>query len=210
MSLRHPLRQPRRPRLCRRHHRHDVRPELSHQRAHIANLSAPSSAILKNEGQLPRSDRACTANSVSKRRTAITSRRTMLRRRRRPAGREASRCRQAITGYRNAQMTVFAPTGTIGFMMDCDTTGDRARPRPGQVQEAGRRRRHQDRQQHRARRRSSNSATRPSKPKQIVAHIDSTGTIEGAPALKPEHLAVFDCSFRPQNGTRFHPLTWAI
>ena len=37
---------------------------------------------------------------------------------------------------------------------------------------------------------------------QIVSHIDSTGTIEGAPHLKPEHLAVFDCSFRPQNGTR--------
>src|SRR5437764_10279562 len=36
----------------------------------------------------------------------------------------------------------------------------------------------------------------------IVAHIDSTGTIEGAPNLKPEHLAVFDCSFRPQNGSR--------
>ncbi len=35
------------------------------------------------------------------------------------------------------------------------------------------------------------------------AHIDSTGTIEGAPGLKPEHLAVFDCSFRPQNGVRF-------
>src|SRR5438128_8643659 len=36
----------------------------------------------------------------------------------------------------------------------------------------------------------------------IVSHIDATGTIEGAPDLKPEHLAVFDCSFRPQNGTR--------
>src|SRR5262249_10153207 len=36
----------------------------------------------------------------------------------------------------------------------------------------------------------------------IVSHIDSTGTIEGAPHLKPDHLAVFDCSFRPQNGTR--------
>jgi ribonucleoside-diphosphate reductase alpha chain len=35
-----------------------------------------------------------------------------------------------------------------------------------------------------------------------VSHIDSTGTIEGAPHLKPEHLPVFDCSFRPQNGTR--------
>src|SRR4029077_16052912 len=36
----------------------------------------------------------------------------------------------------------------------------------------------------------------------IVTHIDSSGTIEGAPELKPEHLAVFDCSFRPQNGVR--------
>jgi ribonucleoside-diphosphate reductase alpha chain len=36
----------------------------------------------------------------------------------------------------------------------------------------------------------------------IVDHIDSSGTIEGAPQLKPEHLAVFDCSFRPQNGVR--------
>ena len=36
----------------------------------------------------------------------------------------------------------------------------------------------------------------------IVDHIDSTGTIEGAPVLKHEHLPVFDCSFRPQNGSR--------
>src|SRR5260370_6545444 len=37
---------------------------------------------------------------------------------------------------------------------------------------------------------------------QIVSHIDQTGTIEGTTLLKPEHLAIFDCSFRPQNGTR--------
>jgi ribonucleoside-diphosphate reductase alpha chain len=43
----------------------------------------------------------------------------------------------------------------------------------------------------------------PEQTEKIVAHIDSAGTIEGAPHLKPEHLAVFDCSFRPQNGTRF-------
>ncbi len=43
----------------------------------------------------------------------------------------------------------------------------------------------------------------PEQTEKIVAHIDSTGTIEGAPNLKPEHLAVFDCSFRPQNGVRF-------
>src|SRR5262249_11007679 len=36
----------------------------------------------------------------------------------------------------------------------------------------------------------------------IVAYIDEKGTIEGAPGLKPEHLPVFDCSFRPENGTR--------
>ena len=42
----------------------------------------------------------------------------------------------------------------------------------------------------------------PDQVEKIVSHIDSTGTIEGAPHLKPEHLPVFDCSFRPQNGTR--------
>src|SRR6202000_456791 len=42
----------------------------------------------------------------------------------------------------------------------------------------------------------------PEQVEKIVAHIDSTGTIEGAPQLKPEHLSVFDCSFRPQNGAR--------
>jgi ribonucleoside-diphosphate reductase alpha chain len=42
----------------------------------------------------------------------------------------------------------------------------------------------------------------PGQVEQIVSHIDATGTIEGAPHLKPEHLAVFDCSFRPQNGVR--------
>jgi ribonucleoside-diphosphate reductase alpha chain len=42
----------------------------------------------------------------------------------------------------------------------------------------------------------------PEQTEQIVTHIDSTGTIEGAPHIKPEHLPVFDCSFRPQNGVR--------
>src|SRR5437764_4646442 len=42
----------------------------------------------------------------------------------------------------------------------------------------------------------------PEQVEKIVTHIDSAGTIEGAPELKPEHLAVFDCSFRPQNGVR--------
>ncbi len=42
----------------------------------------------------------------------------------------------------------------------------------------------------------------PEQVNKIVDHIDSTGTIEGAPFLKDEHLPVFDCSFRPQNGMR--------
>ncbi len=36
----------------------------------------------------------------------------------------------------------------------------------------------------------------------IVSYIDATGTIEGAPGILPEHLAVFDCSFKPAKGTR--------
>src|SRR5207247_6333058 len=42
----------------------------------------------------------------------------------------------------------------------------------------------------------------PEQGSEIVSYIDSTGTIEGAPHLKEEHLPVFDCSFRPQNGVR--------
>src|ERR1700728_3134764 len=105
------------------------------------------------------------------------------------------------SGYRNAQVTVLAPTGTIGFMMDCDTTGiepDLALVKykklvgggvikivnntvPSALTKLGY---------------TTNQVNA------IVDHIDSSGTIEGAPYLKPEHLAVFDCSFRPQNGTR--------
>jgi ribonucleoside-diphosphate reductase alpha chain len=107
-----------------------------------------------------------------------------------------------IYGYRNAQTTVIAPTGTIGFMMDCDTTGiepDLALVKYKKlvgggvikivnqtVPEALLR-----------------LGYRPAQAEAIVEHIDQTGTIEGAPHLKPEHLPVFDCSFRPQNGTRF-------
>ncbi|MBV9038656.1 MAG: vitamin B12-dependent ribonucleotide reductase [Acidobacteriaceae bacterium] len=108
----------------------------------------------------------------------------------------------AHTGYRNAQTTVIAPTGTIGFMMDCDTTGiepDLALVKYKKLVGGG------------VIKIVNNTVPQaliklgytPEQTEAIVAHIDSTGTIEGAPALKPEHLAVFDCSFRPQNGTRF-------
>jgi ribonucleoside-diphosphate reductase alpha chain len=104
-------------------------------------------------------------------------------------------------GYRNSQVTVLAPTGTIGFMMDCDTTGiepDLALVKykklvgggmikivnntvPAALFKLG----------------YSNDQV-----DAIVSYIDATGTIEGAPGVKPEHLAVFDCSFKPAKGTR--------
>jgi ribonucleoside-diphosphate reductase alpha chain len=105
------------------------------------------------------------------------------------------------SGYRNAQVTVIAPTGTIGFMMDCDTTGiepDLALVKYKKLVGGG------------VIKIVNNTVPAaliklgysPAQVEQIVSHIDSTGTIEGAPNLKPEHLAVFDCSFRPQNGVR--------
>uniref|UniRef100_Q028A2 Vitamin B12-dependent ribonucleotide reductase n=1 Tax=Solibacter usitatus (strain Ellin6076) TaxID=234267 RepID=Q028A2_SOLUE len=105
------------------------------------------------------------------------------------------------SGYRNAQVTVIAPTGTIGFMMDCDTTGiepDLALIKYKKLVGGG------------VIKIVNNTVPAalvklgytPEQAEKIVTHIDSTGTIEGAPDLKPEHLAVFDCSFRPQNGSR--------
>jgi len=104
-------------------------------------------------------------------------------------------------GYRNSQTTVIAPTGTISFMMDCDTTGiepDIALIKyktlvggglmkivNGTVPRALRRLGYDEEQ----------TAS-------ILAHIDATGTIEGAPGLREEHLPVFDCAFKPQNGSR--------
>jgi ribonucleoside-diphosphate reductase alpha chain len=106
-----------------------------------------------------------------------------------------------VAGYRNAQVTVLAPTGTIGFMMDCDTTGiepDLALVKYKKLVGGG------------LIKIVNNTVPaaltklgyNPDQVNAIVDHIDSSGTIEGAPYLKPEHLPVFDCSFRPQNGTR--------
>jgi ribonucleoside-diphosphate reductase alpha chain len=104
-------------------------------------------------------------------------------------------------GYRNSQVTVLAPTGTIGFMMDCDTTGiepDLALVKYKKLVGGG------------MIKIVNNTVpvalfklgyTNP-QVDSIVSYIDSTGTIEGAPGIKPEHLAVFDCSFKPSKGTR--------
>jgi ribonucleoside-diphosphate reductase alpha chain len=104
-------------------------------------------------------------------------------------------------GYRNAQVTLLAPTGTIAFMMDCDTTGvepefslvkvkklvgggnlkivnntiSRAAKRLGYPQE---------------------------EIDEILKYVEKKETIEGAPHLKEEHLAVFDCANRAMAGSR--------
>jgi len=104
-------------------------------------------------------------------------------------------------GYRNSQVTVLAPTGTIGFMMDCDTTGiepDLALVKYKKLVGGGMIK--------------IVNQTVPTalfklgytheQTDAIVSYIDATGTIEGAPHMKDDHLAVFDCSFKPAKGTR--------
>jgi ribonucleoside-diphosphate reductase alpha chain len=104
-------------------------------------------------------------------------------------------------GYRNSQVTVLAPTGTIGFMMDCDTTGiepDLALVKYKKLVGGGMIK--------------IVNNTVPTalfklgydhdEADKIVSYIDATGTIEGAPDIKDEHLAVFDCSFKPAKGTQ--------
>ena len=105
------------------------------------------------------------------------------------------------SGFRNAQVTVLAPTGTIGFMMDCDTTG--IEPMLGvvvfkkmvgggyltlvnQAVETALRGLHYD------------TATIDGVKQFVLTH----STIEGAPGLREEHLSIFDCAFRPAKGAR--------
>jgi ribonucleoside-diphosphate reductase alpha chain len=104
-------------------------------------------------------------------------------------------------GYRNAQATVLAPTGTIAFLMDCDTTGiepDIALIKYKRlvgggmlkivnqtVPEALRKLGYTDRQV-----------------EDISGFVDREETIEGAPGLRDDHLPVFDCAFRSTKGTR--------
>ena len=105
------------------------------------------------------------------------------------------------TGYRNAQASVLAPTGTIGFMMDCDTTGvepDLALVKYKKLVGGG-----------------TIKIVNNTIPlalerlgyddpevKNIVDYINENGTIEGAPRLRDAHLPVFDCAFKPTNGER--------
>jgi ribonucleoside-diphosphate reductase alpha chain len=107
-------------------------------------------------------------------------------------------------GVRNSQISVLAPTGTIAFLMDCDTTGiepdlalvkykwlvgggmlklvNQTVPQALKVLGYGE-----------------------AQAQQIIEYIDKNDTIEGAPGLKAEHLPVFDCAFKPAKGTRSIP-----
>jgi ribonucleoside-diphosphate reductase alpha chain len=98
-----------------------------------------------------------------------------------------------VSGYRNAQATVLAPTGTISFMMDCDTTGVEPdfslvkskklvgggeisivnRTVPLALEKLG---------------------YAPPEIDQVVAFVDDRNTVVGAPFLKAEHYPVFDCA----------------
>ncbi len=104
-------------------------------------------------------------------------------------------------GYRNSQVTVLAPTGTIGFMMDCDTTGiepDIALIKYKKLVGGG------------MLKIVNNTVPlalaklgyTPVEIESIVGFLDKEETIEGAPTLKPEHLPVFDCAFKPAKGER--------
>ena len=113
-------------------------------------------------------------------------------------------------GYRNAQVTVLAPTGTIWFLMDCDTTGiepDIALVKYKLLAGGGMLK-------------IVNQTVKPALEKlgynseeieRIIAHIDTFDTIEDvldtdgtciSSGLKPEHIAIFDCAFKPHRGER--------
>src|SRR6476619_6852455 len=113
-------------------------------------------------------------------------------------------------GYRNAQVTVLAPTGTISFLMDCDTTGiepDIALVKYKLLAGGGMLK-------------IVNQTVKPALEKlgydseaieRIVAHIDAFDTIEDvtdtggtkiSSGLRPEHLPIFDCAFKPFKGER--------
>ena len=105
------------------------------------------------------------------------------------------------SGYKNGQVTVLAPTGTIGFMMDCDTTGvepDLALVKYKKLVGGGTIK-IVNQTVPLALKRLGYSAQEINT---IVDYVDEKGTIEGAPAFQPEHLPVFDCAFRALNGTR--------
>jgi ribonucleoside-diphosphate reductase alpha chain len=107
-------------------------------------------------------------------------------------------------GLRNSQISVIAPTGTIAFMMDCDTTGiepDIALVKFKKLVGGGVMKLVNQTVPLALRRLGYEQ----NEIDGIVDHIDEQGTIEGAPHLKAEDLPVFDCAFQPANGSRSIP-----
>jgi ribonucleoside-diphosphate reductase alpha chain len=117
--------------------------------------------------------------------------------------------RGQTAGYRNAQVTVLAPTGTIAFLMDCDTTGiepDIALVKYKQLAGGG--------VLKMVNRTVPDALCRldyaPAEVERVLAHIEKFDTIEDvqdagqavSSGLKPEHLPVFDCAFKPHRGRR--------
>ncbi len=103
-------------------------------------------------------------------------------------------------GFRNAQVTLLAPTGTIGFMMDCDTTGiepDIALIKYKQLAGGGLMKLVNRTLESGLRKLGYNGDVA-----SILKYVDEQETIEGAPGLKDEHLPVFDCAFKAKKGTR--------
>src|SRR2546425_815194 len=107
-----------------------------------------------------------------------------------------------VYGFRNAQASLLAPTGTISFLLDCDTTGiepDIALVKYKKLVGGGTLK--------------LVNGTVPAALRQlgytdtqvdaITAFITAEGTIEGAPNMRPEHLAVFDCAFKAAKGERY-------
>jgi len=104
-------------------------------------------------------------------------------------------------GFRNSQATVLAPTGTISFMMDCDTTGvepDLALVKHKRLVGGGTLRIVNDTVPAALK----NLGYSDDEVKEMVAYVDEHSTIEGAPHLDEGHLPVFDCAFRALGGKR--------
>jgi ribonucleotide reductase alpha subunit len=105
------------------------------------------------------------------------------------------------SGFRNAQVTVIAPTGTISFFMDCDTTGiepDIALVKYKSLVGGGMLKIVNNTLPMALRRLGYSQE----QVEDILAFVDTHDTIEGAPHLREEHLPIFDCAFRPANGKR--------
>jgi ribonucleoside-diphosphate reductase alpha chain len=104
-------------------------------------------------------------------------------------------------GFKNAQISVLAPTGTIGFLMDCDTTGiepDIALIKYKWLVGGGLMKIVNNTVSPALERLGYSEAERAD----IIAYLDKNDTIEGAPHLKEADLPVFDCAFKPANGRR--------